>query len=244
MPEYGAQTDAGEKLRQHYAEHNHPSIICIPGGYLALWYWFPTNHRTWLIPPAPLQIDGRCLVSYWAGYEHAKREEHFYDWYGDAKSISRTERRRLAFLFESHVRDFFARGWPTFYQGPSNAGQWARPALDDFSIKLPNNARYVVDTKSASYSKEGHNCYMIRHLRSDTIYIAGKWDDVSQKALVNGIIPGAWLHNVAGYQSGDFIHDGNLMSFEVIPVMLNMAMQGQSYREIFREIANRRSSNA
>lgn len=235
---YGEKTDPAEKFRQHYSEHYHTSIVLIPGGDVGLRYWFPLAHQPQLVGREPLVVEGRCLVSYKAGYEHAKREPHLRDWFGDADTEQRFDRRMMAYQLESHVRDFFLSNWPSFCRPPSNHGRYERPAVDDFQIRLPDGC-YKVDVKSASFSELMQEHYMVRRIH-DVIYIAGKWDSKEEKAIVQGIVTGKWLQKAAGCSDGSFFTSRELMSFEILPVMLNMAKCGMSWRNAYLALQENR----
>jgi len=240
---YSATTDPVEKFRQHYAETEHPAITLIPGGDLALRYWFPINHTAAFISPEPMVIQGDCLVSYNAGYEHAKREPHLYDWYDDGKTKKRWQRRMTAFQFESQVRTYYERNWPRFYRPPTNHMNWTQPASDDFQLQLPDGVWYRIDTKSASYQELGQDCYQIRKIeRENMMYLAGNWDEQESVAIVKGIISGKWLKQVAGEANGCHIKDGLLMSVEVLSVMLNMASCCMSYKDAYLALAKQKSA--
>lgn len=239
---YSSKTDHAEKFRQRYAEHRHDSIVVVKGGphrsdggNLGLRRWFPTDHESMVIPPDPLVIEGQCLVSYHAGYEHARREPYLKDWYGDADSQRRWDRRMLAFQFESHVRSYYLANWPQLCQPPTNHRQYERPADNDFLLNLPTG-RYKVDVKSATFQEEGCAQYKARRIYRDVIYVAGEWNVVLEKAVVRGVVPGRWLREIAAYDDGDFFSDRDLMSFEVLSVMLNMAQAGMDYRQAIQSV--------
>jgi len=238
--DYSPKTDPAEKLRQRYAERNHPPIVVVSGGMLALNYWFPFNHQPQLIGPyTDLKIPGNAVTAYGAGYEYAQREPHLYDRYSDRQTRKRYLRRRDAFLFESHVRAYYRDRWPQFYLPPSNEGEYDKPARDDFSIRLPGCTKIQIDTKTESFEKNGLGQAMLQTIEPSIIYIIGVWDNDENCAFVKGIISGRWLRSVAGLHDHEFISEGQLMSYEVLSVMLNMAQRGQSYVAAFRDVSQK-----
>lgn len=238
--DYSPKTDAAEKFRQRYAERNHRPIILVPGGTLALDYWFPYNHQPHLSILYPsLRIAANGIIAYEIGYEFAQRENNMMDHFHDADTSQRHRRRRLGFLFEAHVRHYYYTHWPDFYVPPSNEGQYDKPAKDDFSLKLPGLTPLPVDTKTESFEEDGEGWAMIRNVTDPMIYIQGVWDEGRNCAIVKGIVSGRWLRSIAGLRSRDFVSEGQLMSYEVLSVMLNMAKRGLDYVAAFRQVSER-----
>lgn len=235
LEDYSEKTDPEEKFRQHVDEGDHPILLHIPGGNIGLWAWFPLWHQPRLLPPEPFCIEGRCLISYKAGYEHAKRGPFLFDHYHDGNTEKRFDRRMAAFQFEHHVRNYYLNNWPRFCQLPSNHGVYDKPAVDDFRLVLPGS-RYRVDAKSASFNEDGFSWYKARRIHADVIYIAGRWEAETEMAIVDGIVPGKWLLTVGRYTDGDMFCDGDLMSFEVLSVMLTMADCGMNWAESWSRI--------
>lgn len=232
---YSETTDPIEKFRQHYCETRRDAVGFVQGGYLVLRKWFKSRQLS-LFSHDPLVLKGNCLVSYDAGYEMAKREPHMKDWYNDARTITRKERRRRAALFEHHVRFYFQTHYNQFYSPPSNYNDYEAPAKEDFFLRV-RGAEYPVDAKSYTYEDNGHHVGTARNPRDGIIYLWGDWQD-DETTLMYGISGGGWTKSVGTDYGRGLIHikDNCIWPIDCLLVMLNMAQMDLDYNEFYNNL--------
>ena len=232
---YSDKTDPIEKFRQHYAEQNHSDVAFIPGGYMALRRWFPDKNQLKLFGPHNWKIiRGDCLVSFEAGYELANREPYMRDWFRDAKTISRQERRRRGFLTEAHVRHFFEMNYPSFYVRPSNFQKYARPAGDDFSLHFDGRS-LAIDVKSWTKRDDPRKA-CIRSPKDAMVYLFADWTK-DEDVVMCGMSSGEWVKIIGQCEGAlTWIQERDIFTIEILLVLLNMTQMDIDYHKAFSQL--------
>lgn len=230
---YGSNTNAAEKLRQYYAEHERPDAFNYRG-VIALRRWFASMAQLQLLQPQDrLVIQGNCIVSFEAGFEQAKRQAHMYDHFGDGNSQARYERRRRASLVEKHVQHYFKTHYAEFYSPPTNDGRYERWAEEDFFLSLPGIGRLSVDVKSwTGPDDDGQGRGYVRNPKSKLAYLWADWLD-DDTVVMTGIQPGAAVSVLGDTEDGQLyrINGRHTESIDNFIVLLNMAKVRLNYLE-------------
>ena len=223
---YSDKTDPAEKLRQYYAEHDRPDVTALPGGYIGLRRWFGPMRQMQLFQPGEyVRIKGNCLLSYDAGFEQAKRQPYMKDHFGDAQTDHRQRRRRTGALIEEHIRHYFKTHYAEFYQPPSNAGNYALAAPDDFKLNMGGKTA-LIDVKSWT----GERGY-VRNPKPDIVYLWADWLD-EETIQLNGVTGGPWVQAIGETEDATLYHiqRQDVSSIDQFIVYLNMMQRGLDYR--------------
>ena len=214
----------GGKGAQYYAEHHRPDVAAFPGGRIGLRRWFGTLRQMQLFQPSEyVVIHGSCVLSYETGFEQAKRQPHMKDWYSDAYSVGRHERRRRGALVETHIKDYFKKTYPFFYRPPQNEGKYDEPAKEDFVLDL-GGSKVSVDVKSWTEDR-GY----IRKPQPGTFYVFADWRD-DDTTIINGVTGAAWIRAI-GEANDELYHiqRNHVSSIDCLLVYLNMTSMGLDY---------------
>lgn len=236
---YSSNTDPKEKFRQYFADCKRSNVVFISGGLIALRHWFPTEQKTLFSPePYDQKIVGNCSISWNAGYEIAKREAYMKDWFSDAFTSRRLERRKRGSIVEFHVRNFFENNYNEFFINPSNHNKYNLPAEDDFCLRFPISKEKMItlkiDVKSFSESEQKDG--IIRNPKDDIVYLFADIDN-NEMITMYGIGKGNYLKEIGiKERSLMIIRNNYLFSVDKLIVMLNIARRGMDYMDILNNI--------
>ena len=240
---YSAKTDPMEKFRQRYAEHPRSDVLFINGGYMACSHWFPLREQLTLLPPdEKVIIKGNSIVAFDAGYETAKREPYTLNKFGkDHRSWY--ERRRKGMLVESHVAEYFRKTYTRFFQEPSNAGNYEKPAKEDFVLVTPW-ARMMIDVKSVG-DGDFSDSFVITNPNEVGVYIVADFCEDTNEVTIHGMITGDIVKTLGEKGPRHDMHilqSNNLWSIEPLLVALNMAECDMNYSSYKMNIKARRQA--